>query len=66
MSEKSVVVLGREEDSAAVKEAVKNAESQWKDKFGDEPPKFTVSEKYLAAGSKNSDDHSSWYETLQF
>lgn len=51
--EKAVVVFGREEDTAVVKEAAEAAKSKFKQVFKVDAPQITVStEEYLPSGSK--------------
>ena len=55
--EKSVVVFGREEDTAVVKEAAEAAKSKFKQVFKVDPPHITVStDEYLPSGSKGKDE----------
>ena len=58
LSEKNVVVVGREEDKSIVQDAVKAAEGKWKETYGHEAPKLTVGDEFLAP--KDSDDHQNW------
>ena len=60
-----MVVVGREEDKSVVQEAVKAAEGKWEKTFGHEAPKLTIGDEFLPSGSKESDDHTSWYAPLQ-
>ena len=64
LQEKEVVVVGREEDSAIVKEATEAAKSKFKQTFKHEAPTITVStDKFLASGSNGKDkdeDENTW------
>lgn len=58
-----MVVVGREEDAAVVKEAAEAAKSKFKQTFKHEAPQITVStDEYLPSGSKgkNDDDDVTW------
>lgn len=64
LMEKSVVVIGREEDAALVKEAAEAAKGKWKQAFKHEAPQINVStDEYLPSGSKgkSDDDDVTWY-----
>jgi len=57
LDEKAVVVVGREEDAAAVKEATEAAKSKYKQTFQHEAPTITVSnDTFLPSGSKGKDE----------
>ena len=62
LEEKAVVVFGREEDTAVVKEAAEAAKSKYKQVFKVDPPQITVStDEYLPSGSKGKgDDEATW------
>ena len=51
-------MVGREEDKAILQDAVKAAESKWKDTFGHDAPKLTVAQDFLPSGSKDSEGQS--------
>ena len=57
-----MVVFGREEDTAVVKEAAEAAKSKFKQVFKLDPPQITVStDEYLPSGSKGKDeDNVTW------
>ena len=63
LEEKAVVVVGREEDAAAVKEAAEAAKGKFKQTFKREAPQITVStDEYLPSGSKGKgDDDTTWW-----
>lgn len=57
LDEKSVVVVGREEDAAAIKEATEAAKSKYKQTFKHEAPTITLStDTFLPSGSKGKDE----------
>ena len=61
LEEKAVIVVGREEDAALVKEAAEAAKSKYKQTFKKDAPQVTVStEEYLPAGSGKGNEGSSW------
>lgn len=57
LQEKEVLVVGREEDAAMVKEATEAAQSKFKQTFKHEAPTIKVStETFLPSGSKGKDE----------